>query len=517
MKLMLLFLLNISVFAQSAHFEKIVCDSFNQSITKEFYHNSFSEDFIAGFPFSKYTSFFNKQLDSYGKCVSVSSKKNEDDSLQVSVKTKNFYNKFTLHYDSEKKISGLWTSGLESLSGNIERESKYLCSILKKDSKLDYEKHFDKSFIEEISLEKFQSVVDYIVTSYGSCNGLEINLLDSHSAQLITNHSKKLKFSISTSSDSGLIVGLLFKGEIAPPIELNTKEELKSILEKSDGINAMLFKKLGKSSIFSFNEDIQLPLGSTFKLYILLALSEKIKNTSASWDDELEIKDEFKSLPSGDMQNIPSGQKRTLYQFARKMIEISDNTATDHLLAYLGKLEVEKLLRRLNISNPKNFPFLSTMEMFRTRAFLSKVDVANYSKSSRSERLKILEGLKSKSHEELIKGITKWGDTPLYTNEIEWFSSAEEICTLYKSLKEQNSSEIEKILSYNTPFIDKNKVEYAGYKGGSEPGVIYMAYLIERNKEWECFIASRNNTEKAIDQASFFSLVEGSLKLLLSN
>src|SRR5262249_19066453 len=54
--------------------------------------------------------------------------------------------------------------------------------------------------------------------------------------------------------------------------------------------------------VHTLNPDEPLAIGSTFKLYILGALAEEVAAGRARWDEPLAIKDDLKSLPSGQMQ-----------------------------------------------------------------------------------------------------------------------------------------------------------------------------------------------------------------------
>ncbi|MEZ4462635.1 MAG: serine hydrolase [bacterium] len=73
---------------------------------------------------------------------------------------------------------------------------------------------------------------------------------------------------------------------------------------------------------------------------------------------ELTIKDALKSLPSGVLQDKPAGEKVTVKEAASKMISISDNTATDHLLNLVGRANVEAWVKTSGHSAPERLtPF----------------------------------------------------------------------------------------------------------------------------------------------------------------
>jgi len=510
-----LFVFSTSVFAELKESADFICKSYNGKILESDYSKNAGESFRKAFPIDKHNDFFKNLRDDFGKCTSVTFEKLEKNSALVKVTTPKMTNFLKIFISEKELITGLWFKNSLSVDGDIEKQAKYICGLFKKDSKLDYDKHFTKGFTSSVPLKTFSQIINSIFDQYGECESFKLNIKRVDYGELKTKHSKKLKFLINIDKSSRLISGLLFKGEDTPEVHIKDEKHLKTLFNSLPGKKSMLFKELGEDANFSINRIEDFALGSTFKLYILLALEDKIKKGELSWTMPLVIKEELKSLPSGVMQNIKAGETREIFFFARKMIEISDNTATDHLLELVGKESVEKVVKSLGVSNSGNTPFLSTMEMFRTRAFFSSADVEKFKNSSRKNRLKMLERLKLKSREELIKGIQSWGNTPKYISSIEWFSSASDICNLLKKLKDTKSKNILKILSYNAPFVTNGLSDYAGYKGGSEPGVLYMSYLLRKNDKWSCFIASQNNTEKAINQDKFFSIIEGSLKFFL--
>ena len=62
---------------------------------------------------------------------------------------------------------------------------------------------------------------------------------------------------------------------------------------------------------------------------------------------------------------------------------------------------------------------------------------------------------------------------------------------------------------------DAGRWRYLGYKGGSEPGVIAMSFLAQRQDgDWYAFSASWNNSTARVDEARFVALVTRALNLL---
>lgn len=401
-------------------------------------------------------------------------------------------------------------------------KAHYLCSILKSNvtsSEVEYEKNFVEKFRDAISYEKFMSILKGLSSSFGDCHSVHsIDGVGSFAIILRTKNDKKLHFELSYNKISSMIDGLLFKGEYRPKVNITSYSQAINLL-KEFGQSTSLYLTQEQDELASFRADSVHALGSVFKLYILAALAKKIESEGLSWQEKITIKNDFKSLPSGVMQDLPEGSQKSLYEFSEKMISISDNTATDHLLNFVGKKEVESFINeyKLNSSMNKNSPFLSTFDMFKTRAFFSNADVRKYIESNRMERAKMLSKYANVSQSEVMSKLSSWSH-PKYINEIEWYATPREVCKLMSHLTKLKDPQVKKILSVNTPFVstakDSNWI-YAGYKGGSEPGVLEMAYVLENKSMKEsCFYIGVNDPVNPVDQSSFFSLVEGILTFI---
>lgn len=82
------------------------------------------------------------------------------------------------------------------------------------------------------------------------------------------------------------------------------------------------------------------PAASTIKLPILLALFQDLDQGKVRLDERLTMTQPLVASGSGDMQFQPVGTTFTLLDTATRMIVISDNTATNMILARLGGKEV---------------------------------------------------------------------------------------------------------------------------------------------------------------------------------
>jgi hypothetical protein len=120
--------------------------------------------------------------------------------------------------------------------------------------------------------------------------------------------------------------------------------------------------------VHGLQEDTLRPIGSGFKLYVLVALGQTLAEGRSSWDERLAIREDYKSLPAGVLQNRPAGDRLALTEYADPMMSISDNTATDHLIHRLGRETVARQLELFGHQRPEvNEPLLTTKAFFQLK------------------------------------------------------------------------------------------------------------------------------------------------------
>ncbi|MFG1645967.1 serine hydrolase [Amycolatopsis sp. NPDC049252] len=227
--------------------------------------------------------------------------------------------------------------------------------------------------------------------------------------------------------------------------------------------------------VHGVQDNVQRPLGSAFKLYVLGALGKAVAEHKASWTEQLAIRDDWKSLPSGVLQNQPAGTRLPLSEYADKMISISDNTATDHLIRRLGRDAVQRQLIAFGNQRPSaNIPFLTTKALFELKATQYPARADAYLALPRWARPAAVAGLERLP----LTGLTSWSE-PEKIDELEWFASPDDICRAFSGLQKENQPEIGHALSLNDGGLglDKAKFPEVWFKGGSEPGVLTLNYL----------------------------------------
>ncbi len=225
------------------------------------------------------------------------------------------------------------------------------------------------------------------------------------------------------------------------------------------------------------------PLGSAFKLYVLDALGNAVASGKVRWNQPLTVTAQLKSLPSGELQNEPDGTQISVQDTAAKMISISDNTAANMLINLLGRTAVEAALSATGMADPAlDRPFLTTRELFILKLDQWPALANRYIAANQAGRQALLASTIDQAPLPAVAAAGAW-TTPRDINSLEWFASANDICRAYTSLaaiaRRLGLSPIGQVLSLNDGGLQLNPAQWktTWFKGGSEPGVLTLAYL----------------------------------------
>lgn len=411
------------------------------------------------------------------------------------------------------------SSSLFAQVKTVPDAATFLCTTALNRRPFDYRAFFSPRFINAVPEQQLHGIIDEIVDAIGKCDHAEAAEPNgTHSVYKFVSASTRyvaLAFSLDSNS---LIDSLRLQDVVFPDIVIDSWNAARSFAHTLPGHSSFTVSNFAKNTYVEKDGEEFEPLGSEFKLYVLGALTDLIQSGSLKWEQTFPIRADWKSLPSGEMQNWPDGQEVPLKTFAEYMIKISDNTATDHLLQIVGRMNVEAQLSKMKSHFANlNCPFLMTSEIFKLK-WAAPLDVINsYIHGDEATRRSLL------GREVAALSLNKVGtngvpfDQPAYIRNIEWFGSTKDICSSMKTLKEKNSPEVLDILSKNTPLIHlgaDSHWAYAGYKGGSEPGVITMTFLLRnKNDEWGCISTAWNNENKNVSELVFSDFVSKVLKL----
>jgi beta-lactamase class A len=219
-----------------------------------------------------------------------------------------------------------------------------------------------------------------------------------------------------------------------------------------------------------------LPLASIFKLYVLYAVAETVRDGRLSWDDLLTITEEGKTVGSSAFDTLPAGSRITVREAAGKMIATSDNMATDLLIDRIGTRAVERALVDAGHHDPASMtPFPTMHELFSIG--WGEPDLRDrWKNADRQTRAQMLRETKARPYE----------PDPLRSHEpasaygAEWYGSAEDICRVHAALQTGATgpaAPVRDIMS-EIPGIDLDRAKwpYIGAKAGNLPGELTFSW-----------------------------------------
>lgn len=309
------------------------------------------------------------------------------------------------------------------------------------------------------------------------------------------------------------VAGLFFR--IAEK-DVTTVQQVTSALGKLDGTVSACIMDLEKGTvIFEQASDRGLAIGSAFKLYLLAALANDVENDLRTWADVANLDSSNFSYPSGMLQTWPHGSPLTLHSLASKMISISDNTATDLLIDVVGRGRVESLLPTLGNSHAtRNIPFLKTREALSMKFTNHGQSLMRYVQLEVDEKRSFLTEIGRPADTDFTLS-----EEPVGIEDVEWFASTRSLCTLIGKLHTSSENKVIKdILSINPGLsLRRDRWMYVGYKGGSEPGVLNLTFLLRHvSGNWYAAAFTWNNPRQKLDESALMALVSGYLNNILA-
>ncbi len=245
--------------------------------------------------------------------------------------------------------------------------------------------------------------------------------------------------------------------------------------------------------IHALDADRTLPVGSSFKLYVLGELSRQIEAGRLKWEQLVPIREAQKSVPGGDLRYVPDGSTFTVRYLAERMIQKSDNTATDVLIDLVGRENVEHAMAVMGHHDPSlNIPLLKTREFaFMKLVVPPKQLDAYFADDVAARRAFLANVIPTLSYADLIAAGERQ-TAPIDIMRTEWLASRNDLARamayLWSQSRKPGLRPVSEILSLETQLkFDAETWPYVGFKGGSEMGVLSGTWLMER-KDGRMFV-----------------------------
>lgn len=398
------------------------------------------------------------------------------------------------------------------------------------------EKDFSPAFLKAVPITQLRAITAQLGAEHGAFTLVEIEEGAWESALVARVKSTKTEkpFRLRVGLDAQGQIETLLVGPDAQALlpALKSWDELDALAQKvSEQVAIGVFELAealpeggGKSrtvrAVHVLNGERALALGSTFKLWVLGAIAERVRAGEISWEQKLAISAEHKSLPSGVLQNRPVGEELPVAEFALKMISISDNTATDHLLHLAGRTRTEAFMRAHCQTPERNVPMLSTRDMFALKLSGSDELPKAYLAGNEGQRREMLDAggkVGSATPQPILQSFWK---APRFIDTLEWFASpmdlAKTFATLDGLMDTPANAPLAAALTAN-PGVPMSKTAWkrVAFKGGSEPGVLNLTWLLTR-EDGRKFVLTLgfNDTRKGIDDGMGIGLAGRAAELL---
>jgi len=128
------------------------------------------------------------------------------------------------------------------------------------------------------------------------------------------------------------------------------KHQIERVLFRRDGVVGTSVRHVETGQSLAVNGDMRFPMASTFKVPILVELFSQVKEGKFRLEDEIDVQPSDQHPGSGMISSLVApGIKLSVLNMAHFMMMISDNSATDILLAKVGAENINDRLKGLGI------------------------------------------------------------------------------------------------------------------------------------------------------------------------
>ncbi|WP_228511704.1 serine hydrolase [Clavibacter sp. VKM Ac-2872] len=327
--------------------------------------------------------------------------------------------------------------------------------------------------------------------------------------------------------DAGLIQGLFFgepEGDREPATSWAELEEQAAALggDVSLTVTRASDGQLGERVLEVLPDGVRStdarPIGSVFKLYVLGALVQAVEEGRIGWDDPLTVTDDVRSLPSGELQDAPTGTVVSVREAAGKMIAISDNTATDMVIQAVGRERVEAALADLGHSDPpRNVPLMTTRDLFRIGWQDDGALRDAWADGDAAERRALLDGLPGGALDVPVTAVTD----VVWTEGADWFATPDDIARAHLRLDELAATPagepVRGILAANPGLPEPERFEHVAFKGGSSVGTLALSYLVDGGDEtWTVVVQAAARATSDLERQSAYAGLAADAAALLA-
>src|ERR1700733_14698050 len=163
----------------------------------------------------------------------------------------------------------------------------------------EIEAHFHPSFLAKVPIEQVLAVSAQLGDQMAD---IALTKVDGSALKLVahaTTRGKKLRILIDVDPATSQIVGLLFQPDVdlgPKPTSYDDADKLLAAIAPHAQLLVAALDKGACTPIHALDAREELGIGSAFKLFVLLGLADRMIAGTSKWDDQLAVRDDWKSL-----------------------------------------------------------------------------------------------------------------------------------------------------------------------------------------------------------------------------
>ena len=380
--------------------------------------------------------------------------------------------------------------------------------------KIAYDAYFAETFRTAVPEAQFRQVTAQLASANGAVTKVENVTATTPFAGVVKLGYERAVANVQLAVDPAaphLVTGLRITGAETRD---DSVAKLSADLAALAGEKALLIQELGRTAqpVLAIEAGRAGAIGSGFKLWLLAEAARSVAAGERRWTDVVPL---AADVPSSSITaRWPNDTPVTLQSAATAMISVSDNRATDTVLAALGRDAVDATAQKLD-ADAKSVPVLSTREAFalKTSATLGNQWAALADPAGRRALLsgnRAAIDAKAFANNDFTAG-------PMRIDSVEWFASPAAMARTLDWLRTDGGDKPMAIMAVN-PGVEPAlaaRFAYLGYKGGSEAGVIAMNFLVRtRAGRWFAVTGHWNDTAKPVENLTFATLMSRALGLV---
>lgn len=280
------------------------------------------------------------------------------------------------------------------------------------------------------------------------------------------------------------IDSLVFQPAETPPIDRAADwAELAAMFEATGydhGVTVWELREGGAiAPVASINDKTPLNISGAVSVFVLGAVTQKIAAGEGSWEEPVAIRDELRSVPQSPLRDAATGSEHLVASLAGQMLQ-GDDTATDHLIDWVGLDAVQAFAEGVRDDSPVNEPFLTTRDAFALKLSFNTELRDEYAQADAAARREMLAGFETPDAE-----ILKLWVKPQDIDKVGHFASSRELASVLLYLRNAalapGMEALREVLGANQQLrLDSGYWRSVAFTAGAEPGVLTVCLITER-------------------------------------